>query len=98
MLFLNIQNQATGTTHFGELLWELRGAKGNVYDDDSETFDAAWQFGGKDTPWDDLNPGQTAQIVMAFDVADGAKGLQLYSYKLKRPFILIGDAQAAQDQ
>lgn len=62
-----------------------------MYDDDSETCDAAWQFGSKDTPWD-------AQIVMAFDVADGAKGLQLYSYKLKRAFVVIGDAQPAQDQ
>ena len=98
VIFLDIQNKAPGTTNFGELWWELHGEAGNVYDDDSATFRAAWQFGGKDTPWDDLNPGQTAQIVIAFDVAKEAKGLQLYSYKLKSPFVLIGDAQPPQDQ
>lgn len=98
VIFMDIQNQASGTTHFGELWWELRGAQGAVFDDDSASFRASWQFGGKDTAFDDLNPGQTAQIVMAFDVAQGAKGLQLYSYKLDQPFVLIGDAQPAQDQ
>jgi hypothetical protein len=98
VIFLDIQNQASGTTHFGELWWELHGAGGNKYTDDSATIRAAWQFGGKDTPWDDLNPGQGAQIVIAFDVAEGAKELQLYSSKLKKPFVLIGDAQPPQDQ
>jgi hypothetical protein len=98
VLFLDIQNQASGTAHFGELWWELHGAQGAVFDDDSETFDAAWQFGGKDTPWDDLNPGETAQIVIAFDVAENGKGLVFYSANLDRPFVLIGDAQPAQDQ
>jgi hypothetical protein len=98
VLFLDIQNQASGTTHFGELWWELHGAGGNVYDVDSATIDAAWQFGGKNTPWTGLNPGQTAQIVMAFDVGQEAKGLQLYSDKLKQPLVLIGDAQPPQQQ
>jgi hypothetical protein len=98
VLFIDIQNKASGTTNFGELWWELRDAGGAVFDDDSATFRASWQFGGKDTPWDNLNPGQTAQIVVAFDVAREAKGLQLYSYKLKKPFVLIGDAQPPQDQ
>lgn len=98
VLFIEIQNQAPGTTHFGELWWELHGAGGKVYDDDGATFRAAWQFGGKDTHFEDLNPGQTAQIVIVFDVAQDAKGLQLYSYQLQRPFVLIGDAQPPQDQ
>jgi hypothetical protein len=98
VLFMDIRNQAPGTTHFGELWWQLRGAGGGIYDDDSATFRAAWQFGGKDTPYDDLNPGQTAKIVVAFDVGQQAKGLQLYSYALKKPFVFIGDAQPPQDQ
>jgi hypothetical protein len=98
VMFIDIQNQASGTASFGELWWELHGAGGKVYDDDSETFYAAWQFGGKDTPWTDVNPGQTLQIALAIDVGQEAKGLQLYSYKLKKPFVLIGDAQPPQDQ
>lgn len=97
VLFLDIQNRASGTTHFGELWWRLLGAGGNFYDE-SATSRAAWQFGGKDTPWTDLNPGQRAEIVMAFDVAEGAKGLQFYSAELKQPFVLIGDAQPPQNQ
>lgn len=98
VLFIDIKNQASGTTYFGELRWELHGAGGKVYDDDSETSYAAWQFGGKDKPWTDINPGQTAQIVIAFDVGEQAKGLKLYSDKLKKPFVLIGNAHLPQDQ
>jgi hypothetical protein len=98
VLFLDIQNQASGTDHFGTLWWELRGAQGNVYDDDTGTSDAAWQFGGKNTPWTSLKPGQWAEIVIAFDVPEGAKGLTLYSSKLKQPFVRIGDAQPPEDQ
>ncbi len=97
VLFLDIQNQASGTDYFGNLWWELRGSGGGVYDDDSGTSEAAWQFGGKDTPWTDLNPGEWAEIVIAFDVAEGAKGLQFYSGRLKQPFVYIGDAQPPQD-
>jgi hypothetical protein len=97
VLFIDITNQAPGTTHFGELWWHLRGAGGNEYDE-KHTSRAAWQLGGKDTPWTDINPGQTAQIVVSFDVAEGAKGLQLYSGRLEKSLVLIGDAQPAQDQ
>jgi hypothetical protein len=83
VMFITVQNHAPGTTHFGELWWELHGAKGNVYEDDSETGDAAWQFGGKDTPWTDVNPGQSIEIALAIDVPQEAKGMQLYSYKLE---------------
>ena len=48
--------------------------------------------------WTDLNPGQTAKIVLAIDVPKDAKQLQLYSYKLKKPFVAIGDAGPPQDQ
>lgn len=98
VIFADIQNQASGTTYFADLRWELHGAGGNVYDDDSATFRAAWQFGGKDTSYTDLNPGQTAEIVMVFDVGQEARGLQLYSRELKQPIVLIGDAQPPQDQ
>jgi hypothetical protein len=98
VLFLDIQNQASGTTYFGDLWWELHGAQGNVYEDDlAATIHAAWQFGGRDTAYDDLNPGQTAQIVIVFDVAQGAKGLQFYSYELGQAYVTIGDAQPPQE-
>lgn len=41
VLFIDVQNKALGTTHFGELWWELRGAGGKVCDDDSASFRAA---------------------------------------------------------
>jgi hypothetical protein len=98
VLLMDIQNQAAEPDHFGTLWWELHDAAGNVYEDDMATCDAASQFGCKDTPWDDLNPGQTAQIALAFDVPEGAKGLQLYAFKLGQPFVSIGDAQSPQDR
>lgn len=98
VLFVTIQNQASGTDYFASQRWVLQGAGGNLYDDDSATGEAAWQFGGKDTSFDDLNPGEWAEIVMVYDVPQEAKGLKLYSLKADRPLVLIGDAQPPQDQ
>jgi hypothetical protein len=98
VLFMDIENRATGTTSFGDLDWSLRSAAGKLYSDDATTFYAAWQFGGKDLHWTDLNPGQLAQIVIAYDVDQGAKGLEFFSRRLGEPYIYIGDAKPPQDQ
>jgi hypothetical protein len=98
VIFLDMQNQASGTDYFGKQWWELRGANGGVFDDDSVTGYAAWQFAGLGTPWDDVNPGEWGKFVVAFDVSQEAKGLVLYSRKLNQALVYIGDAQPPQDQ
>ena len=98
VIFFDLQSQASGTDYVGNLWWELRGAKGAVFDDDAGTSEAAWQFEGLGTPWSDLNPGEWGKFVMAFDVPQNAKGLVLWSDRLEKKFVYIGDAQPPQDQ
>jgi hypothetical protein len=98
VLFLDIENQDSEPALFGNLWWQLHGAGEQVFDDDSGTFSAVWQFEGRDTPWDEVHPGGAAQIVMAFEVAESAQGLTLHSDRLNRTFVLMGDAQPPQDQ
>jgi hypothetical protein len=91
VLLLDIKNQGQSTLPFRMLRWELHGGQGAVYDE-SSTYYAAWQFNGRETAYTDLAPGQGAQIVMAFDVPEGVKGLKLYSDQLAREIVHIGDA------
>jgi hypothetical protein len=94
VLLLDIQNQGESASPFRMLDWELRGGQGAVYDE-SATYYAAWQFSGRETAYTDLAPGQGAQIVMAFDVPKGIKGLMLYTDRLARTVVQIGDGPAA---
>lgn len=98
VLFLDIENQASEPARFGNLWWQLRGAEEQVFDRDSGTFSAVWQFEGRDTPWDEVPPGESAQIVMAFEVAESARELTLYSDRLDQTCVLMGDAQPPQDR
>lgn len=94
VVFLDVQNLASDTRFFDELRWELLDSSGNRYDADVTSFIAAAQFEAEGSPWDNLGPGQTARIVIAFDVPqeEGVRMLFLYSHALGRPFVWLGYA------
>jgi hypothetical protein len=92
VLLLDVQNLGPEAMPFDWGWWVLREGGGAAYPESSTAY-AAWEFGGRDTAYTLLQPGQRAQLVMAFDVAREARGLTLYSEKLGRAIVAIGDAQ-----
>jgi hypothetical protein len=95
VLLLDVQNLGPEAMPFDWGWWVLREGGGAAYLESSTAY-AAWEFGDRDTAYTLLQPGQRAQLVMAFDVAQEARGLTLYSEKLGQAIVAIGDAQPAE--
>lgn len=96
VLLLDVQNLGSEAMPFDRGWWVLREGGGATYPESSTAY-AAWEFRDRDTAYTLLQPGQRAQLVMAFDVAREVRGLTLYSEKLGRAIVAIGDAQPAQE-
>jgi hypothetical protein len=97
ILTLAVTNNQSGTSHFGEEDPWVTDRPGNVYRDSWKGSSyAEWMGGGKDGLYTDVNPGETREIVIAYDLPDNVRDVQLSTQSLV--WIYLGDFEAMQSE
>lgn len=78
ILFLRITNGRSGTSYpEKDLDFYLLDASGKRYTTSRFEYYAQWQYGGKADSFGEIQPGQTGEIILLYDVPSGATGLRL---------------------
>jgi hypothetical protein len=78
ILFLRITNGRSGTSYpEKDLDFYLLDASGKRYTTSRFEYYAQWQYGGKSDSFGEIQPGQTNEIILLYDVPSGATGLRL---------------------